>query len=402
VKLSLFIAASLLFYPGLLAQVAPSATGAASNFNYALRYSQSAQFGGSYGDWQTASPSGEVDYTSGSTTAPLNLRYVGGHTSTLAGPAYSAGWFQRLSLEQSLAGRKWNAMLSDDVRYAPQAPVTGFSGIPGTGEPIGTPTPSPSDQSVLTLGTYALTNDATAEVSRALTRVYSVTASGTYNLLRYPDSNGLDSDTAVAHGLLTRRLNARNSVSGQYGYTRSAYPDTSFAFYTNSAMGIYDRDWSRSLHTSIALGPEWISSSLPQLVPASTMLAVNATLNRELRRGSLSLTYNRDTSGGSGYLLGEEHDSISGGYSRDLERKFTIDIAGGYRRSTPLSQRGIIESESCGIQLFRHFGPHLSAFVNYTLIAQSANLALPSNVVQQPLHMISFGTTFEPRNRNRR
>src|SRR6516165_4513383 len=86
------VMALFLFSPGLFSQVAPSATGGARNFNYVLHYSQRAQFGG-YGDWQTATPSGEVDYFNGRRTAPFELRYAGGYTWTLSGPSYSTGWF---------------------------------------------------------------------------------------------------------------------------------------------------------------------------------------------------------------------------------------------------------------------------------------------------------------------
>lgn len=396
-----FIAILLLSSSGMPAQVAPAATGASSNFDYILRYSQSAQFGGSYGDWQTAIPSGEIDYTNGVRRAPFALHFVGGYTWTLTGPGYTTGWFERLSLSQQVSGRKWQASLMDDVSYLPQTPVTGFSGIPGIGEPIGTPTAPSSNQSILTLGTYALYNNAHTEVTRILTGSYSLSAVGAYSLLRFPAGNGLDTDTVTAQGEITRRLNARNFLSGQYEYTQSHYPDTAFTFFTNSVMGIYDRDWTRSLHTSVSLGPQWINSSVPQLVPASTMLSVDAVLIRQFRRGSLSLDYRRGTSGGSGYMLGQKTDNLTGGYSRDFERKVTFELTGGFSRSTPLSQRGAINYEFGGVQLSRHLGRSISAFVNYTVMAQSSNVAQPNNVVQQPLQTISFGTTFEPGNRNR-
>jgi hypothetical protein len=396
------IGALFLFSPGLFAQVAPAATGGAKNFNYVLRYSQSAQFGGSYGDWQTVTPSGEIDYSNGRSRAPFNLRYSGGYTWTLNGPSYSTGFFQRLAVQQQISGRKWEASLGDDVSYRPQSPTTGFSGIPGTGEPIGAPTPPTTSQAVLTLGTHALYNITTADVSRILTAAYSVSAGGAYDLLRFPDGNGLDTNTASAFGELTRRLSARHSLSGQYAYTQSNYPKTNFTFYTNAAMGIYERAWSRSLHTSIALGPEWINNSVPRVIPPSTMLSVNAVLNQQFRRqGSFSLNYRRGTSGGSGYMLGQKLDTVSGAYSRDFEHKFTTEMTAGYSRSTPLTQRGVLEYEFGGVQLYRHLGLHLSAFVNYTVMTQSANMALPDNVVRHPLQTISFGMTFEPLNRNR-
>jgi hypothetical protein len=389
--------------PGLCAQVAPSATGASNNFNYVLRYSQNAQFGGPVGDWQTIAPSGEIDYSRRVGRAPFNLQYAGGYTWTLTGPQYSTGWFQRLSIAQSLSGPKWRATLSDNVSYLPQSPTTGFSGIPGIGEPIGTPTPPSSNQTVLTLGTYALDNYAIANVSRILTGAYSVSAEGAYQLLRFPDGNGLGTNTASAQGQITRRLSARSFLSAQYVYTESNYTVSNFTFSTNSAMGIYERNWSRSLYTSIAVGPEWINNSMPRLIPPSTILSVDASLNRDFRRqGSFSLNYHRGTSGGSGYMLGQTFDIVSSGYSRDIKPKLTFEMTVGYNRSTPLTQRGVIESEYGGIQVYRHLGRHVSAFMNYTLMTQSANIALPGNVVQHPWQTISFGTAFEPRNASRR
>jgi hypothetical protein len=76
-------------------------------------------------------------------------------------------------------------------------------------------------------------------------------------------------------------------------------------------------------------------------------------------------------------------------------------MTAGYNRSTPLSQRGIIESKYGGTQVYRHFGRHVSAFLNYTVMTQSASEAVPGNVVQHPWQTISFGTAFEPRNASR-
>src|SRR5260370_40754233 len=151
------MAALFVACPGLNAQVAPAATGAPTNFSYVLRYSQNAEFGGGIGDWQTSTPSAEVDFASGNPRAPFNLNYAGGYSWTLTGPSNSQGFFQRLSLRQEISGSKWNAFLSDDVNYRPQAPITGFSGIPGTGEPIGTP--YPSSQSISTLRTHTVSSN---------------------------------------------------------------------------------------------------------------------------------------------------------------------------------------------------------------------------------------------------
>src|SRR5271169_296727 len=118
------------------AQVVPAATGpggpaVSGNLHYALRYSQSAESGSSLGDWQTSSSSVSLDYANDNPRRPFSLNYGGGYTWTLTGPTYSTGLFQHLLLSQGIVWSKWNVMVSDDVSYRPQAPTTGFSGIPG-------------------------------------------------------------------------------------------------------------------------------------------------------------------------------------------------------------------------------------------------------------------------------
>jgi hypothetical protein len=389
------MAALFVACPGLNAQVAPAATGAPTNFGYSFRYAQNAQFGGARGNWQTATPSGEVDFTSGNARAPFNLNYAGGYTWTLTGPSYSQGFFQRLSLRQEITGRKWNALLGDDVSYRPQAPITGFSGIPGTGEPIGTP--YPSSQSILNLGTHAVNNNAIGQLSLILNSAFSVSFGGTHDLLRYPDGNGLDTDALSAHGQLTRRINSRNSISGEYIFSRFSYPNSSLSIDTDSGMAIYERSWSRPLSTSIAIGPEWIKSSDGHFVPSSTMLSVSASLTYQLRDGSIALSYDRGTAGGSGYMLGQKSDIVAGTYSREFDRTFTVEFTGGYRRTSALNKAGIIQSDFGSLQASHRLGRYISIFANYTVMNQSTGLALPSTVLRDPLQSFSFGTIITPR-----
>jgi hypothetical protein len=393
-----FIAALFVVCLELHSQVVPAANGPATNFSYILRYSQSAQFGGGSGDRQTSTPSGEVDFAGGNSQAPFNLNYIGGYSSTLTGPSYSQGFFQRLSLKQEISGRKWNALVGDDVNYRPQAPITGFSGIPGTGEPIGHL--NPSSQSILNLRTHTVNNNATGQLSRILNPAFSISFGGSHDLLRYPDGDGLDTNALSAHGQLTRRVTPRQSISGEYVFSRFSYPVSHLNINTHSGMVIYERSWSRPLRTSIAIGPECISSSISQVVPPSTMVAVTSSLSYRLRNGSMGLSYDRSTAGGSGYLLGQRADSVAGTYSRDFRRHTTIELTGQYRRISALNMNRVIESEFGGIQTSHRLGRFISVFANYTVITQSADLALPKNIVRDPLQILTLGTIFAPRNTN--
>ena len=376
------------------AQVVPGGTGVATNFSYVLRYSQTAHFGEGIGNWQTATPSGEVDFSNGHHKTPFFLIYAGGYTWTFSGPSqYSTGSFQRLSVHQVMSGERWKASLGDDVSYRPEAPVTGFSGIPGTGEPIGVPSPPPS-QTILTLGTHALNNLAFGELSRVLNPLTSVSVGVNYDSLFFPDGNGLDTNYLSVQSELSRRISRRDSVFGEYIFARFSYPDVNITTDAQVGMAGYEHTFSRRLHINLAAGPGWVTSSDSELIPPSTMVNANAGLDYQMRTGSVYVRYDRSTSGGSGYLLGQLSDIVDAGYSREFQRTFTAEVIGGYRRIQPLNKSAIIQSAIGAVQGAWRLGGHLSGFANYTVVAQTSVGPLPANAVTGPLQTVSFGIAY--------
>ena len=384
------------------AQVVPTGTGNATNFSYVLRYSQIAHLGGSLGDWQTATPSGEVDYRNGHHKTPFVLTYAGGYAWTLSGPTqYSTGFFQRLSLHQVVSGEKWKASLGNDVSYRPEAPITGFSGIPGTGEPIGSPSPPPG-QTILTLGTHALENLATGQLTRILNPLYSLSVGVNYDLLCFPDSNGLTTNHLLANTELARGINRRSSIVGEYIFNRFSYPDVNLTTDAHVAMASYEYAFSRRLHVNLAAGPGWVTSSNSKVIPPSTIVNANAELDYQMRTGSAYVRYDRSTSGGSGYLLGQLTDTVDAGYSREFARTFTAEVKGGYRHIHPLNNQPIIEAEMGAVQgSWRLGGGHLFGFANYTVATQSSAAPLPPTVISGPFQTVSFGIAYMMRARRR-
>jgi len=381
------------------AQVVPAGTGVATNFGYVVRYAQTAHFGEGPWNWQTATPSGEVDFRNGRRKTPFSLIYAGGYTWTLTGPTqYSTGFFQRLSLHQLMLREKWRVSLSNDVSYRPEAPFTGFSGIPGTGEPIGTPSPPPS-QTILTLGTHALDNLASGELTRIVSPVYSVSAGVNYDLLLFPDGNALNTNHLSAHSELARRIDRRSSVFGEYIFNRFSYPDVNLTTNANVVMAGYEHTFSRRFHANLAGGPGWVTSSDNKVVPGSTMVNATAGLDYQMRTGSAFVRYDRSTSGGSGYLLGQLSDIVDGGYSRVFARTFTAEVIGGYRRIQPLNKSEIIHAELGAVQGSWRFGGHLSGVATSTMVTQTSAGPLPSNAVSGPLQTISFGVAYAMRAR---
>jgi len=297
---------------GVLGQVVPAGTSGGANISYSMRYSQSAQFGSSMGDWQMISPSGSVDYENGSAIRPTALSYTAGYMQTLndnSTYAASTGFFQRLSLSHGYTGKKWDFGLGDDVSYRPQSPITGFSGVPGIGEPIGgIGSAPPPGESIVMLNTHALNNNSHVQMQRILNYATSFVAGLSYQLLLFPDGNAFDTRTLETNGGINFRLDARNSITTQYVYSRFSYPDYDFHLRTDSAMFGFERSWTRSFKSSASVGPEWIQSaesgnSAGKTIPSSTAISAQADLTYQTHFGSAGANYRRGTTGGSGYMI---------------------------------------------------------------------------------------------------
>ncbi len=409
-KTTLKLAGLLFTVAGAIhAQVVPEASVGTATFSYAARYAQVAEFyGNGLGASQEAILSGDANYMNGHQHLPFNMVYGGGYGWNLAGPSYGSGLFENFLASQGFVRRSWSLVFSDNTSYRKQAPTAGFSGVPGTGEPVGgsSPTP-PSSQTILTLNTRTVDNNATGTLALDLNYATVLSFGAVSELLRYPDGNGVDTDTFTANAVLTRRINARSSLSGQYLYTKFTYPGGAVSPY-NGGMWIdtiligYQRQWNRQITTNVSAGPQWVEGADSAIVPTSTRVSASATITDRLRFGTADIAYTHNTSGGGGFLMGSEVDSVAGGFTKDFERKLTIGLTGGYMRNSGLTNQEEINATfgtaTASMRLSRNF----NAFASYTGSDQSSSSSLPSNAVGQLYQVISFGIGYSsPREQTR-
>lgn len=401
------VAFLLIALTAVWAQVQPAATEGGlitlpRNLDYSLYYSQTAQFGGGLGDWQTSTLSGSLDYLNGNTRYPLHLEYGGGYNWIIAGPNYGAGLFQRLFMSQGMVWHTWNASLSNNVSYTPETPTFGFTGIPGVGEPIAGPTTAPPalNQSILTLNTDVVENTTTGQVTHNLNYAAILNFGGSYDIFRFPNGDGYNTNTTTANGGVTWRLDARNSLLSNYIYSQFTFPDLNFSFQTQAAFFGYMRVWSRKITTSISAGPQWTSSSNSTAIPSSTGLAANASLAYKSGANYVGLSYERGINAGSGYLIGGETDIASANYTRQFGRDLNIGAFGSYMRTASLPGQqgfGSFTAEYGGGQITRKIGRDLSVFLNYSAITQSAGSSFPGSPLNQMFQVVGFGIGYTPR-----
>lgn len=398
-KVLLLLAIALTACAVAHAQVVPAANAGPAKFGYSLNYAQTAEFGSGLGDSQLILANGSIHYSSGFERAPFSVAYSGGYTWTIAGPVYATGFFQHVLVSQGLAWRRFRISISDNVTFLPEAPITSFAGVPGTGQPVGTPNPAPaSDQTILTVNTRALDNFSSVSFIDRLSLATSINASGGYGILVYPDGNGINSNSEDVTAGASQRLNARMKLNGIYSYSQFSYPGNNLSFQSNTLAGGFSRVWSRRLSTNFSGGPQWVSSADSAQIPSSINFAITADASYEFRNLTTGVAYTRGVSGGAGYLFGAYSDVVSGNASRVFDRgTLTIGVDGSYRRISGLTGTGTISSEDVGTQISRRIGTHLNAFASYTVVNQGYSGALPSNVLGTVLQSISFGIGFVPR-----
>lgn len=380
------------------AQVAPSATSGAAGLRYTFRYAETAETYAANGDRQTITPSASVEYDSNEERHPFRMKYSGGYTWNIAGPSYATGVFQRLLLSQTFVWHKWDLMFSDNVGYLPQTPILGFSGIAGTGEPVGTPDPNPpTDESILA-NTHVVNNMANGELSHQFNRSYSLSGGGSSDILRYPDGVGLDTDSVMANAEFDDQLNVRNRISGTYSFSHYTYPGYSTSFGTNAVTVGYLRQWNRRLNTNVSAGPQWVGSLDPAEVPNSLRLSAVAALNYQFQFGEFVAHYNHGTNGGAGYLLGAEFDAARISLSHEFERRnLTLGVDSAYTRTQGLTKNGVTDAKFAGVQATRRIGEYLTVFANYTAADQTTSSPLYSTALSGLEQIVGFGLTYSPR-----
>ena len=378
----------------MLAQVAPSGTTGASKLAFALRYSQTAVISGGAGDQQRAIASGTLDYLTASQRLPFSLTLSGGYSMVLSGASSRSTGFENLLVAQGIVFRSSSLRFTDGISYLPQAPTTGFSGIPGTGEPNGPSSPNLPNQSILTVDTSTINNQSSGAFEHTINRAMSFTITGGADLLIYPDGNGIGTTTYTGAAGLSQRLDARNSLSYHYLYTDYSYATTNMAINTQSAMVGYTRRWTRQIDTSISAGPLIRNSSNSQTIPSTTDYSLDAIISDTYRSGSASLVYNHGTNGGGGYLIGAVADSIDASLTREYGPRTSVNFQVGYRRTAGLSHNGVTNTEFATAVAHKHLGRDFSVYGSYSLSDKSTSSSLPSNALGSLDQVISVGIEF--------
>jgi hypothetical protein len=417
---------------GALAQAIPAASASpistgfalpsvAGTLQYAVSASQSytSNYFGNSGTASSTNLSGDLAFITGNLLNPFSTVFSGGRAWSSSGqPSY---YFLNLSLNQVVHVQRWTYVVSDSVNYLPQTPSTGLSGVPGVGDLGVNPAqtganPAPvtganTGQGVLTGYSTRVSNSSSLSLQRQLTGKTSLQAAGSYSLTRFlsdtatPSNPGLDSDSETGSLGLSHRIDARNTVGGNFAYSRSTFsggnngiPEPSFSSQTASLQ--YTHQFTRKFGVNLSAGPQWTSVDTPGSSPTLSLYAnVSANYTGEFSHATLS--YSRSANSGYGVVGGAISDSVSFSVGRTFDRVWLCSASTAYTQTSNLTAAGglpfTFHTTVAGVQVSRALVRSLSAYASYTLENQSnQGSAAAVDLFSGLTNVAGFGLTYSP------
>jgi len=344
--------------------------------------------------------SGNLAYLSSSRGSPFSLVYSGGYLFATSNQPGS--FFHNLAASQVFVLGRWSGVASDSVSYLPNSPVSGLSGVPGLGDQGVSPVQVLQGDEGSLYSNYGprVTNTVTGTLNRALTNRTSIFGSGSSSIIRFPgsDASGLETNQLSGTGGLSHNLSARSSFAASYSFSRSTYPEYNLTYDTQSFFVSATRQFTARLSSNASIGPQYSSTANS----GSTLsVAASASLNYQLGKGGLGVSFSRGVNSGQGVTTTGTSNSVSANYSRSLGRYTGFSTNASYNQfsSLPLAvgPQTSTNSLGAGAQLSRSITRKISAYASYTLQHQTnANSTVAVNAFHGTTQTLGFGLTYSP------
>ena len=312
----------------------------------------------------------------------LALNYSGGGFFSTSS-AQGNGQYQQLSFVQSFLWNRWIVQFMDQFSYTPLSSF-GFGGgtnlgIPGAGGPVAPVIPGIGggyvpNQSIFAAVGPRYSNASTIQVTSPATSARgSITASGTYALLRFVDPGSVDNSTAIGTIGYNYVLSRESTVGARFILS------VDFTIRVNHrhlVVRLYPQLNSRKITGRMALqaygGPEFTTFRVP-VGGQSSKVGANLSVNLiyAFEKGSLTAGYIHGLTGGSGAFTGSTVDQFNFGASRQLSRVWTANFNVGYAHNAALvnstqNASSAYNSWFVGGGVNRPFGKNVNLAVAYT------------------------------------
>jgi hypothetical protein len=291
-----------------------------------------------------------------------------------------------------------------------------------------------------------LTNLALADVVESLSPKSSITFAAGYGVVHFygdlVEQNPLvgplqqnisfvGSSEFTAQAAYDRTLTAKDQVAVSYGYQSFTFSTAGTAFHSHVVQGMYGHRVSGRMDFLISAGPQFTrinqqecdiptipATNCTQFGGAVTTLGVSKTgvagrvsLRYRFPKTSVSMSYQRYETNGSGIFAGAQSNIVQADFARPLSRVWDLFGDLGVSRNSQLQLPGSVVNATAfiygfaGIGLHRQFGRDLRGFVSYQFNDLSFNNGCPlpaasstascSDMSQR--HVLSVGLDWTPR-----
>ncbi len=342
--------------------------------------------------------SGTLQMQRSSKRRDFSLSYTGGGVFYQKSSAMNSSYHD-FAATQQFSVRRWKFLLSDELTYSPESPVSGPAyGAAGT-DPASLlaslaalqPGLLPN-QSILTGRTSRLSNTAAAQAQYNFSRYSSWTATGSYGILHFPDAKLLDGNQLTVQTGYNHALGPRTTFSFEYTHQRFGFDIPGAAFQSHAAELGYTRRLTGRLALQAMAGPQ--VSTFESGLSSRVGWASTASLRYSRWRWQFDASFAHGTSGGSGVFLGSETTGASGGVSRSITRAWRAGATGSYSHSSDLRPGGGLnfDTVSAGGQLYRSLGRSANLYISYSYQRQdSSNCGTICNLLGQDRHIFGIG-----------
>lgn len=333
------------------------------------------------------------DYGKGNTTS---LSYMGGEQLYTIDSELNSQ-FHRLFLEQTLVAGRWSFLVSDGLSYQKDAyanaPPMLFPGLYfGPGGTLFRPGVTPGE-SIIGQNTPRINNTSAGQVSYGFSRATALTASFSYGLLQYFDTNAYLSNRQMAAGGGLDHKFGRNTIGVNYGYSKFSYDDIPVKFDTHTVQLMYSHVLTGRWSFEVGGGPTIIVSDYAFLNSTNVYGSGQVALHYHMPRSDWSVHYGRSVTNGSGVLPGAISDELGLTASRRLSKSMTANLSGGYARNSGAFTDSRFNTFNVGAGISQEIGRYLTMSVGYTGQHQtgSSYSGLSRNSV-----LVSLGWAFRP------
>ncbi len=257
------------------------------------------------------------------------------------------GSYQQLALSQTFQWNRWLVQVLDQFSYLPQTQF-GFGGgtnlgIPGVGGSLGAPIPGLGVGYVPNQSIYAATgpqysNAGVIQATYQTSPRGSITASGSYGILRFVNPGNVDSNSAAGSLGYNYLMTPESTIGVLYRFSNYQFVGQPQAFGDNIVYLAFGRKITGHLALQLYGGPEFTTFRVP-IGAQSSMLGGSASANLlySFENGGLSAGYFHGLSGGSGVLIGSTVDQVNFEASRRLGRIWSANINFGYAHNSAVA-----------------------------------------------------------------